>query len=1021
MEEPPTTVGQIHDADLGQFLIADDSCAEVVKRWDGHVAKYMGDGVLAYFGWPRAHEDDAERAVRAGLELVETVAGLRPGAGANAAARVGIATGLVMVGELIGEGPAQEQTVVGETPNLAARLQALADPGAVVISSRTRRLVAGGFELDDLGHHRLKGFAEPMAAWRVARTSRAEGRFEAHQTAGLTPLVGRAEEISLLLRRWQQARDGEGQVVLLSGEPGIGKSRIVRELRERLSDQAHVGLSYHCSPHHQTSPLHPIIEQLERAAGFERDDTAAGKLAMLEALLARGTDELQQAVPLVAALLGIATDDRYPPRDLTPRRQKQRTLEVLVDQLEGLTTAQPMLLVCEDVHWIDPTTQELLQLVIERVQRLPILLMITFRPEFSPPWTSLPHVSALALVRLGRRDVAALVERMVRDKLLPAEVSAQIVAKTDGVPLFVEELTKAVLESGLLSDAGDHYELSGPLPPLAMPSTLHGSLLARLDRLGQMKEIAQIGAAIGREFSHTLVAAVADKPESELGPGLDELIRSELVFRRGTPPEAIYSFKHALVQDAAYGTLLKSRRQHLHARIVRVLEARFPETAAAQPDLLAQHCAEAGLPAKAAAYWYEAGQRALARSATVEAVARLNRGREAVGELPKGAERDRLELDLQVALGGAQLAARGWAVPETGEAYGRARELCERLGGTRQLFPVLWGLTVFHINTGELAAGREIAEEMLGLAERQHDDAAQVASHRALSAVLYHLGEWELARRHLELVVLLYGALPTRPPPSLYTVDHLAMALSFLAPTLFALGYPDQSRARRNEALTYTRDLNHPHSLALVLAHLCEFHSLAHEWEAVRDMAEALVAVSTEQGFSEYAATGHVFGGCALAELGQTREGFVLYQRASVARRVGYPLHCGILAEAHRKAGDCQEALRLLVDALGRVERTGERWFEAELHRLKGDVLLAISSERSSEVEACYHRALAVARNQGAHLWELRAATSLARLWRDGGKPEQALELLAPVYDWFTEGFDTTDLKDARALLDAPM
>jgi class 3 adenylate cyclase len=580
-----------------------ERCAQVIGRWGGHVAKYMGDGVLAYFGWPVAHEDEAERAVRAGLALGQALAGVTTPATEPLAVRVGIATGLVMVGELIGDGAAREETVVGETPNLAARLQALAAPASVVISQATRRLVGGLFEFEDLGPQRLRGFAAPLAAFRVAGERWAEGRFEARQSARLTPLVGRDEEIALLLRRWQQVKDGEGHVVLLSGEPGIGKSRLVREVRARLESEPHVRLLYQCSPHHTTSPLHPVIEQLERAAGFGRDDPHETKLDKLAALLARGTDRPEQAVPLIAALLGLATESRYPALDLTPQRQKQLTLQALVDQLDGLAAAQPVLLAYEDVHWSDPTTQELLGLTIERLQRLPVLLLITYRPEFSPPWPSQPHVSALALSRLGRREGAALVERVVRDKALPDEVAAQIVAKTDGVPLFVEELTKTVLESGLLKDAGDHYELAGALPPLALPSTLHDSLLARLDRLAPVKEIAQIGAALGREFSHGLLAGVADRPEADLQAGLDQLVAAELVYRRGTPPEVTYSFKHALVQDAAYGTLLKSRRQQLHARIAQVLTDQFPEMVETQPELLAHHCTQAGFIEKAVEYW----------------------------------------------------------------------------------------------------------------------------------------------------------------------------------------------------------------------------------------------------------------------------------------------------------------------------------------------------------------------------------------------------------------------------------
>jgi class 3 adenylate cyclase/predicted ATPase len=996
--------------------------AAVVERFEGHVAKYLGDGVLAYFGWPRAHEDDAERAVRAGLALAQAVARLEPRAEVRLQARVGIATGQVVVGDLVGEGASREEAVVGGTPNLAARLQALAEPGSVVIAQATRRLVGGVFELDDLGPQRLKGFAAPLLAWRVAGAGLAEDRFEARQTAGLTPLVGREKEIALLLRRWEQARDGEGQVVLLAGEPGIGKSRLVREMRERLAEERHIRLVYQCSPHHTTSPLHPVIEQLERAAAFARDDAADAKIDKLETLSARGTEKLDEAVPLIAALLGVPTGERYALPEMTPQRQKQRTLEALVDQLDELAAEQPVLLAYEDVHWIDPTTQELLGLTIERIQRLPVFLVVTFRPEFAPPWLGQPHVSWLALARLGRRDGAAMVEEVVGAKALPDEVSAQIVAKTDGVPLFVEELTKAVLESGLLKDAGHRYELSGPLPPLAIPSTLHDSLLARLDRLGPVKEVAQIGAAIGREFSHALLAAVADRPEPELQAALDQLVASELVFRGGTPPEATYRFKHVLVQDAAYGTLLKSRRQQLHARIAKVLEERFPATVESEPEVLAHHCAAAGLADRAAAYWHEAAQLALARSAATEAMARLSRGLDLLQSLPDRPERDRRELDLQVTLGGASLAAKGWGAPETGRAYARARELCERLGETRQLFPVLWGLTVFHINRGEPGAGREVAEEMLRLGEGQDDVAVQVASHRALAAALYHLGEFASTREHLERVLNFCDPPSNRPPPSVFAVDHRAMALSFLPPTLLALGYPDQGHARSREALAYAQQLAHPHSLALALSRTCHFHCIARDWEAALAPTEALVALSIEHGFVHYSAMGDLYRGGALAELGQAREGFALCEEALAAlgpegANVS-TLILGLQAEVHHKSGEPEEALRLLAKAINRARRTGECYFEAELRRLRGEALLSLQESHAAEAESCFQHALAVAHGQSAKMWGLRAATSLARLWRDQGRRAEACDLLAPVYGWFTEGFDTADLKEAKALLD---
>jgi len=1007
--------------DLRGIMGAYQRCAAaVIERFEGHTAKYLGDGILAYLGWPQAHEDDAERAVRAGLALVEEIARLEPHAAVRLQARVGIATGLVVVGDLIGAAEAQERAVVGDTPNLAARLQALAAPSCVVISAATRRLVGGLFEFDDLGPQRLKGFAEPLAAWRVSGESPAEGRFEARHTAGLTTLVGREEEIALLLRRWVQAREGEGQVVLLSGEPGIGKSRIVRELRARLEGEPHIRLLYQCSPHHATSPLHPLIEQLERAAGIVRDDAPEARLDKLEALLARGTGKLDMAVPLVAALLGITTGERYAQPELTPQRQKQRTLEVLVDQLEGLAAVQPVLVTYEDVHWSDPTTQELLGLAIERIQRLPVLAIITFRPDFVPPWSGQPHVSALAVTRLGRRDGSAMVDRVVGDKTLPAEITTQIVAKTDGVPLFVEELTKAVLESGLLEDRGDRYELTGPLPPLAIPATLHDSLVARLDHLAPAKEVAQIGATIGREFSHALLAAVTDRPEAELHIALDQLVSSELVFRRGAPPEATYSFKHALVQDAAYGTLLKSRRQQLHARIAKVLEDQFPETADAQPELLAHHCTQAGLIQTAVQYWHNAGQQAIARSAMAEAIAQSTKGIALLERLPDGAERRRQELGLQLALGGALIAGRGTGVPETGRAYARAAELCEQTGERTLLAPALHGLIIFHFSRAELAPALALAERALAAAERDDEIAARAAGHFSVGWVNLSLGRLRIAGGHLERALELHAIARNAFSRLTYNWDVRVKCLAYLSWALLILGQPDRARARSRDALSEAERLSHPFTLGFALHRVLTVLQLCRDVPAVAESVTAMVALGREQGLPIYVAAGTFNRGWLLVQDGFASEGVALMSEELARLRANgdedfLPYSLLLLAEAHGEVGQTAVALGLVDEALVRVERTEERLFEAELHRLKGELLLVSSG--ADQAEACLRRAIEIARAQGAKLWELRAATSLARLWAGQGKRAQVHALLAPVYGWFTEGFDTADLKEAKALL----
>src|SRR5215472_11618301 len=672
--------------DLREIIGAYHRCvADAVGRFGGFVAKYMGDGVLVYFGYPQAHEDDAEQAVRAGLALVDGVGRLQTPEPLRV--RVGIGTGEVVVGDLITSGDGQERGVVGETPNLAARLQALSEAGTVVIGPQTRRLLGDLFECRDLGAVEVKGFPEPVHAYAVVRESAVESRFEALHGAVLTPLVAREEEIDLLQRQWHRAKGGEGRVVLLSGEPGIGKSRLAAALQERIENEPLTRMRYFCSPQRQDSALHPFIAQLERAAGFEREDTVEVKLDKLTVLAPVSPED----GALLAELLSLPTEGRFPPLQLTPQRKKEKTFEALLRQLEALARQRPVLMLFEDVHWIDPSSRELLDLIVERVPRLPALLLITFRPEFQPPWSGQAHVTVLVLNRLDRREGTVLVRRVVGTEALPGEVVEEIVKRTDGVPLFVEELTKAVLEGG---DAGTPSSRVGATGP-NVPATLHASLMARLDRLGSAAtEVAQVGAALGREFPYELLAAVAQRGAAELDAALDQLVVAGLAFRRGTPPQATFLFKHALVQDAAYGTLLRGKRQELHGRVAHVLEKQWPETAETQPELLAHHCAQAGLVERAIAYYARAGQRAVARSAMAEAIAQLTKGLELLTSLPDSVSRQRQELELQIALGRALTVTQGYAAPAAGETYARARALCEQLGRPPEIVPVLYGQLV---------------------------------------------------------------------------------------------------------------------------------------------------------------------------------------------------------------------------------------------------------------------------------------------------------------------------------------
>jgi class 3 adenylate cyclase/predicted ATPase len=996
--------------------------AAVIERTGGFVAKYMGDGVLAYFGYPRADEHDAERAVRAGLALVEAVAGIETAAGEPLQVRIGIATGLVVVGDLIGQGAAQEQAVVGETPNLAARLQALAEPGTVVIAPSTRRLTGGLFDYQDLGAIEIKGLAIPVEAARVVRESGAESRFEALRAAR-TPLVGRDEELALLQRRWQQAKTGEGCIVLISGEPGIGKSRLAQTLLEWIAGEPHTRLRTFCSPHHQDHALYPTITQLERAAGYRREDTVDQRLDKLEAVLAQATNDLGETAPVLAALLSLPTGERYPPLNRTPQKQKEKTLQALVAQVSGLAARQPLLMLFEDAHWSDPTSLELYDLIIDRVPALRALLIVTYRPEFSPPWIGRPHVTSLGLNRLAPRQRAEMITGVTGGKALPRELADQIAYRTDGVPLFVEELTKAVVESGMLTDAGDRYTAVGPVPALAIPASLEASLLARLDRLSPVREVAQIGATLGRQFSHELIAAVAPMPQKQLDDGLAELVGAELVFRRGTPPDAEYTFKHALVQDAAYSTLLRGRRQQLHARIAETLQRQFPEIVARDPALLAQHCAEAGFNEKAVGYRITAGQQALARSAMTEAVAQLTKGLEVLANLPEGPARQQHELDLRLALGPALIATQGWAAEATGKIYERAGELCEELDQRQHLGAVLFGQFTYRNVRGEYRLAHETAAALLRIGEARNDALLISLGHHLLGYNYIGLGEFTLARAELEQTLRAEDADPALRSAANAMTEHVCdefvALLSHLAVPLAQLGYLDQARARQDAAIQEARRLAHAFTLAFALGWSLHIEEAASE--AVMLRAEELLALTSEHGFPFWKAWGTLHRGRCLAMVGRETEGIAQMTEGLAAFRstgtvAWLPLSLIRLAEAYGKARRPLEGLEHLTEAIRIIERTEEREFEAELYRVRGELLLA--TEDAGQAEESFCTALEIARRQSAKLWELRAATNLAWLWRDQGRRAEARDLLASVCGWFTESFDTPVLQEARALLD---
>jgi class 3 adenylate cyclase/tetratricopeptide (TPR) repeat protein len=1000
------------------------ACGDVVARYDGHVAQYLGDGLMVYFGWPRAHEDDAERSVRSALEMVQAVKGVS--AAPPLAVRIGVATGAVVVGEASGEDNAEAKLAVGETPNLAARLQRLAGPDEIMIAPATRRLVGDAFELTDVGAQTLKGIAEPLHLFRVVRARTTESRFEAaHGAVALTPLVGREGEVALLLRRWQQARDGAGQVVLVSGEPGIGKSRLTRVLREQIAGERYAALRYQCSPYHLNSALYPIIEHFEFAAGFARDDTAEQKLDKMEAILVGSQEQRAESAPLFAALLSLSTE-RYPPLNLSPRKQKEKILEVLAGQVEALSRREPVLMVFEDAHWIDPTSQEALNVLVSRVQALSILLVITYRPEYTPPhWTELAHVTTLGLSRLGWRQGADLVAKVAGRKTLPKEVLEQIVTHTDGVPLFIEELTKSVLESGLLSEAGDQYTLQIPLPTLAIPTSLRDSLLARLDRLAPVKDIIQIGACIGRDFSYKLLTALSPLKGERLEQALEQLTKTGLLFGRGTPPDATYTFKHALVQDAAYDSLLRSKRAQFHAQIAHVLEKDFFDQVENAPELLAHHYTQAGNLATAIPWWREAGELAVRRVALQEAVGHFQKGLALIEQLPPSSERDGLELTIREPLNAAWTGLRGWAAPEVRLNAAAILELAKGQGKSQTLGIGLWAIWVNTITQGRVADSLEWAQRLLAEGDQAGDIDLQIFGHGAAMISEFYLGQLLEAQEHGNRVLTLYDPQHAGRWMQVTASDFRTLVGIWSCQWTWMLGYPDQAVQLSDEKDAHARRLGHAFNLGFALTLGAYAFDYRCEPERLLERIAEAERLEREQSvpFMNRVMVPQVEG-LARLRSGQLREAISSLRRGlenwnTLGGRSRVPYLKSALAEALALQGNLDAALDMIDECLEQIERPGwqERSHLAEVLRLKGWMLMRRG--RLAEAETQLRASIDWARQQQARSWELRSATTLAELLAERGQRYAARELLAPIYNWFTEGFDTRDLKDAKALLDA--
>jgi class 3 adenylate cyclase len=1004
--------------DLREVISAYQKCvAETVGRFGGFVAKYMGDGVLVYFGYPQAHEDDSERAVRAGLELVAAVGALKTHAPLQT--RVGIATGLVVVGDLIGSGASQEQAIVGETPNLAARLQGIADPNAVVIAESTRKLAGSLFELEDLGAKDLKGVEGSVRAWAALRPSSVESRFEALHASGVTELVGREEELELLLRRWSKATTGEGQVVLLSGEPGIGKSRLTAALMERVAPESHTRLRYFCSPQRTDSALFPIISQMERAARFAHDDTAQVKLDKLDALLAQTFTPRQEAA-LLAEMLSLANDGRHPTFELAPQQRRQSTLEALTSHLEALSQSQPVLMIFEDVHWVDPTSLELLSRTVDRLRTLGVLQILTFRPEFEPPWVGRPYVTALSLNRLGEGEIAAMIDRVTGNKALPEGTRQDIIERTDGIPLFIEEMTRAVLEA---ESEGDARRTAAAVPSssVAFPASLHATLMARLDRLGLAKEVAQVGAAIGREFSHSLLAAVTAKPEAELQSALDRVMKAGLLFREGSPPHASYIFKHALIQDAAYSTMLRAKRQQLHSTIAQVLEAKFAEVGSSMPEVVAQQFERAGQNEQAIAYWQRACERDLRRFAMKESIRHYSRALNLVAVMPETTQRSVLELSICLGLGLAHQIGIGPTAKESGLYYERALALSRILPSRgRERFLATWGRWFYQTMSRRSADAFKLSEELVVIARELDDRDLMVEAYHAQMPGLLWKGDCAATRNAALDVIRLYDRERHRDHAYYFGGhDSRVCARSFYAMSLWGLGYFDQAREAIRQCVDDARALSHTFSLAHSLNMGSLTLMLLNDVNACRIVADELYPLAERNKFPWPLTYARFLRGWVAAEENQLDTGIEQMLNAvnEPSAAVLRPMMLTLVAEQQLRAARIGDCFHTIDQTIADIQSGDFHFYEEETIRLRGEALLAQSRENIGETEAAYKEAMAAASRRSCRAVELRASMSLARLWRDQGKVQQARELLAPVYGWFTEGFDTRDLKEAKALL----
>ena len=990
-------------------------CSSAIRRYGGEVARYFGDGVMAFFGWPHAHEDDAVRAIHAALEIVSGVT--KTSGPVALACRVGVCSGPVIVGEIGNSTTSWSMDAVGETPNTAARLQTLAAPNTALISESTRRLVSAAFELQDLGLQELKGVTEPLHVYRVLSTKNIASRFEAAHAGFLTPLVGRSTELSLLLDRWQKVKEGDGQVIILSGTPGVGKSRLLHELKSHIQQEPHVLLHHQCSPYHSQSAFFPVIEQIEHAAQLTAREADAAKIAKLTTYLPRSTESPIDPVLLIAKLLSIPAENHRDLSGLTPQQIKNRTISTLVDMLLAFSIQGPTLCVFEDAHWLDPSTLELLELIISRIDHARVLLIVSCRPEFRPAWITRANTTMYSLTRLSQIEVKTMVRDLLRGGSMPQALLDQIIEKADGVPLFIEELISSTLSTPLRTRG--NFEHTAQTALLRVPETLSDALMERLDRVAPSRKLAQIAAVIGREFSHDLLSAASQIEEDDMQSALSLLEKADIIYRVGISPFVRFAFKHVLLRDAIYDSLLRSKRQQIHADIAAILEHDFPELAENQPEVLAFHYQEAGNHQLAIRCWFKSGQRALAHSANVEAIANLRKALRLLNGLPETPERIKQEIDIQLALGIPLIAVQGYASAETREAFSRARTLCLQLGDIPEYFQALFGLWGHSWMGGKNDDALRMADEFLSRSRALSDPVLPIVAHRVMGSTLLTVGDFQSSANHFEETIRLSPSKGSQSLYNLYMVEPQAASLLLLSWDLWFLGYPDQSLSRVSEALALAQELGHPYTVAFAHYMTSVVHLLRGDAARAFESAEKSFDVSQEQRFSLYVILSRISRGRAIGDLGRLEEA-----RAEItlgideARRngVGFmlPMMVSWLADIHAKIGESESALSIVEGALASIgDVTGRSW-EAELYRQRAQILVALDPSKVSEAESHLKKSIEVARGQNAKSFELRAATSLAELWRTQVRLDEARALLEPVCRWFDEGAETADLRRAR-------